>query len=89
MPSVVSQIHGTLEQPRLEESLEDHLIQSFVGNGAWMRLMFHVKTALIFNVYVVQITQCESEKNVFLQNSHVNRTVSATADLCRSSQTPG
>lgn len=47
MPSVLSQIHGTLEQPRLETALEDHLIQSFVGNGAWMTLIFHMKTALI------------------------------------------
>lgn len=69
MPSVLSQIHGTLKQPRLEGTLEDHLIQPFVGNEAWMRLLLHMKTALIFNIYVVQITQCESEKKVFLRNS--------------------
>lgn len=54
-----------------------------------MRLLLHMKTALIFNVYVVQITQCESENNVFPQNSRVNTTVPASVDLCKSSQTPG
>lgn len=87
--SLISQIYGTLKQPRLEGALEDHLIQPFVGNGAWMRLLLHMKNALIFNIYVVQITQCESEKKVFLQNSRVNRTVPASVDLCKSSQTPG
>lgn len=85
MPSVLSQIHGTLEQLRVEGALEDHLIQPFAGNGAWMRLMLHMKTPLIFSVYVVQITQCESEKNVFLQSSRVNRTALATVDSCKSS----
>lgn len=65
MPSVLSQIHRTVEQPRLEGPLEDHLIQPFMGNEAWMRLIFHMKTALIFSVYVVQITLSVRVKRMY------------------------
>lgn len=74
-----------IEQPRLEVTSADHLVQPFVGSGAWvtkgaqMGLIFYMKTTT-FNFQCLcnsSNTKYQCEKDLFLWDSIANVTVPA------------